>query len=49
MAPQVAESFQVASDLKQVTFKLNQGVPSNSPVGVSQDFGEMTANDWVGS
>lgn len=47
MAPQVADSFQVAPDLKQVTFKLKQGVPFNSPVGVSQDFGEMTADDWV--
>ena len=47
MAPQTAESFQLAPDLKQVTFKLKQGVPFNSPVGVAEDFGEMTAHDWV--
>ena len=47
MAPQTAESFQVDPDLKGVTFRLKQGVPFNSPVGVSEDFGEMTANDWV--
>lgn len=47
MAPQTAESFQLAPDLKQVTFKLKQGIPFNSPVGVSEDFGEMTAHDWV--
>ena len=47
MAPQTAESFQVDPDLKGVTFKLKEGVPFNSPVGVAEDFGEMTANDWV--
>ena len=47
MAPQTAESFQIAPDLKAVTFNLKEGVPFNSPVGVADDFGEMTAEDWV--
>ena len=47
MAPQTAESFTIAPDLKAVTFKLKSGIPFNSPVGVAEDFGEMTAHDWV--
>ena len=26
---------------------LKQGIPFNSPVGVEDDFGEMTTHDWV--
>lgn len=47
MSPHLATSWEVAPDGSKVTITIRQGVKWNSPPGVTQDFGELTAEDVV--
>lgn len=47
MTPHLATSWEVATDGSKVTIGVRQGIPWNSPPGVTQNFGNLTAHDVV--
>ena len=47
MSPLAAESFEITPDLDSVTVTIKKGLAQQGPIGVNDDFGDLTSHDCV--